>query len=112
MLYKGGIFKLWSKKQTIAIQKNFFDTLPELPQVSQDKADIAWVIYDLVFNAHSLTYNLTLVDTVYTEFAPALLRITTPSIGRIEDFLGVLQGKLNAKLGGEAPDTVLVTDLF
>lgn len=31
MLYKGGIFKAWGKKQCVAIQKSFFDTLPALP---------------------------------------------------------------------------------
>ena len=28
MLYKGGIFKAWNKKQCVVIQKSFFDTLP------------------------------------------------------------------------------------
>ena len=50
MLYKGGIFQAWEKKQTVALQKAFFDTLPKLPTVKERKADIAWFLYDLVMD--------------------------------------------------------------
>ena len=55
MLYKGGIFQSWKKKQTVALQKSFFDTLPSLPTTSKSKADIAWFLYDFEFNADKRT---------------------------------------------------------
>ena len=74
MLYKGGIFQAWEKKQTVALQKAFFDTLPKLPTVKERKADIAWFLYDLVMDGTTNQYILTLVDTVYTEFEAALFK--------------------------------------
>jgi len=47
MLYKGTIFQAWKKKQSVALHRSFYDTLPELPEVAQSEADIAWLIYDL-----------------------------------------------------------------
>jgi hypothetical protein len=41
MLYKGGILHSWKKKQTAALQRSFFETLPNLPTTSKSKADIA-----------------------------------------------------------------------
>lgn len=66
MLYKGGIFQTWKRRQTVALQKSFFDTLPKLPTVKKEKADIAWFLYDLVLDSSTRQYNLTLVETVYT----------------------------------------------
>ena len=72
MLYKGGIFKSWEKKQTVALQKSFYETLPKLPETTEDKADIAWFLYDLALDKKSNQYNLVLSKTIYTEFEPAL----------------------------------------
>ncbi len=55
---KCGIFQTWKKKQTVALQKSFFDTLPKLPTVSQEKADLAWFLYDLVLDEATKKYNL------------------------------------------------------
>lgn len=41
MFYKGGILKGWGKKQAVALQTSFFETLPTLKEVSQSKADVA-----------------------------------------------------------------------
>ncbi len=41
MLHKGGILKDWGKKQAVAIQRTFYETLPQLPEVSREKAEIA-----------------------------------------------------------------------
>ena len=38
------------KKQCVVIQKSFFETLPSLPQVSKEQADIAWFLYDLDYS--------------------------------------------------------------
>lgn len=112
MLYKGGIFQTWKKKQTVALQKSFFDTLPELPIVDKEKADIAWFLYDLVPDKLTKQYHLTLVDTVYTEFEAALYRVTTPDPGDIEDFVNVLQDRLDERLDGISPDTPSLTDII
>ena len=75
MLYKGGIFKAWNKKQCVAIQKSFFDTLPVLPQSGKDDADIAWFLYDLQYDDTDNQYHLRLTNTVYTEFHVALQKV-------------------------------------
>ncbi|MDR3610814.1 MAG: NotI family restriction endonuclease [Ignavibacteriaceae bacterium] len=111
MLYKGGIFNSWGKKQTVALQKSFFDTLPELPTVKKEKADIAWFLYDLILDLKSQQFNLTLVDTVYTEFAPALLKVTNPEPGDISEFMNLLQSRLDERLDGNPPDAPSLTDI-
>ena len=112
MLYKGGIFHTWRKKQTVALQKSFFDTLPKLPTVTKEKADIAWFLYDLILDNTTNQYNLTLVETVYTEFEAALFRITTPEPGKVEDFITILQDKLDEQLDGNSPDTPSLSDII
>jgi hypothetical protein len=112
MLYKGGIFQMWKKKQAVSMQKSFFDTLPSLPTTSKSKADIAWFLYDLVFDKNTKGYSLKLVDTVYTEFEPALLRVTTPEPSNISDFIDILQSKLDDHLDKNAPDAPSLTDII
>lgn len=112
MLYKGGIFQSWRKKQTVALQKSFFETLPSLPVTTEDKADIAWFLYDLEFNAKEMTNNLVLTDVIYTEFEPALLRVTTPEPGNISDFVNILQSRLDEHLDRNAPDAPSLTDIL
>ena len=97
MLYKGGIFKAWGKKQCVVIQDSFYRTLPELPEVPMESADIAWFLYDLIYDAKDKMYHLTLVRTVYTEFTQALRIVTTPKVGDIDNFVQLLQTKLDEK---------------
>lgn len=97
MLYKGGIFKAWGKKQCVVIQESFYKTLPELPEVPIEKADIAWFLYDLILDEADNQYHLTLVRTVYTEFSQALNKVITPKPGKIDTFVGLLQSKLDEK---------------
>jgi hypothetical protein len=108
LLYKGTILREWGKKQVIVVQKIFFETLPELPQVSQQNAEIAWMLYDL--NPQGDQLNLALAETIYTEYWAALSRISTPQVGRLDDFMEVLQRKLDSKLDSP-PDTQIITDL-
>jgi hypothetical protein len=107
LVYKGGILHSWKKKIAVALNKSFFATLPALKQVPKDEADIAWFIYDLKLHAEEGhgpgRYYLTKVDEVFTEFEPALLSITTPLPGTIEDFIKLLQEKLDEQL--ETPPT-------
>ena len=43
-------------------------------------------------------FTLQKIDEVFTGFEPALLSITTPSPGKVEDFVKLLQGKLDEQL--------------
>ena len=102
LLFKGGILHGWKKKIAVALNKTFFDTLPNLKRVSRSKADIVWLIYDLELikdrKRGAGRYSLKKVDEVFTEFESALLSITTPSPGKIEDFIRLLQEKLDEHL--------------
>lgn len=100
LLFKGGILNSWKKKSAVALNKRFFDTLPRLKHVKKNKADIAWLIYDLAMvkeNGQS-GYKLTKIDEVFTEFEPALLSITTPIPGNMNEFMSLLQGRLDEQL--------------
>lgn len=112
MLYKGGIFHSWGKKQAVALQKSFFETLPHLPRVTAEKAEIAWFLYDLIPNEETGTNRLTLVDTVYTEFTSALLKITTPEPGDMKSFVSILQDRLDETLDSNPPDAPSLTDIL
>ncbi|MBD2090273.1 hypothetical protein H6F67_10455 [Microcoleus sp. FACHB-1515] len=109
LIYKGGIFKAWGRKQAVAVHSVFFDRLPSLPQVAKAEADIAWLIYDLVYDEQQQRYNLTPTRTIYTQFKPSLDRITLSEAGAVEDFIANLQLKLNAKLNGAS--TVEISDV-
>ncbi len=102
LLFKGGILHTWQKKMAVALNKSFFNTLPSLKTVSKSKADIAWFIYDLELieekSNESGRYLLKKVDEIFTEFEPALISITQPSPGRIDDFIKLLQEKLDDQI--------------
>jgi hypothetical protein len=98
LLFKGGIFKAWGKKSAVALNSSFFKTLPKLKQVSAKKADISWLIYDLIPNADTGRFELTKVDEVFTLFDEALAQITTTQAGPIDAFKQLLQSKLDEQL--------------
>ncbi len=100
LLFKGGIIHSWRKKSAVAINKAFFDTLPKLATVPKADADIAWLIYDLklVTTDGQPRYALTKVEEIYTAFEPALLSITTPVPGKMDDFIQLLQERLDEHL--------------
>lgn len=112
LIYKGGILKAWGKRQAVAVHSAFYKTLPTLPEVPKEKADIAWFIYELIYDQEKNRYNLSLARTVYTEFKPSLDKITLSEPGPMEGFIATLQSKLTAKLedandedlSEEAPD--------
>ncbi|MCS6848680.1 MAG: NotI family restriction endonuclease [Candidatus Roseilinea sp.] len=85
----------------VALSKAFYATLPALEPVSKGEADIAWLIYDL--EPDSGRYRLTKVSETFTKFEPALLAMTRPSPGRMEDFIRLLQERLDEQL--ETPPT-------
>lgn len=100
LLYKGSILKEWGKKQAVALHSEFYKTLPSFPEVNPEEADMVWLIYDLVLEPEGHQYQLKLSHSVYTLFKPALDRIITPDLGRIEDFVSHLQRRLHGKLDG------------
>lgn len=112
MLYKGGIFQSWKKKQVVALQKSFFETLPSLPTTTKSKGDIAWFLYDLVYDKEQKQNNLVLADTIYTEFESALLRVTTPEPEDISNFINILQNRLDEHLDKNPPDAPTLTDII
>jgi len=79
LLFKGGILHGWKKKIAVALNKNFFDTLPKLKRVSKQKADIAWLIYDVMLPptgaTTSLSYQTRLArhDVVYSKWPDFLM---------------------------------------
>lgn len=104
LLIEGGIVHSWGKKIAVALDRGFFETLPTLKRVPKADAEIAWLIYDLELRAkEGQGFYLTKVDEVYTEFEPALLSITTPSPGKTEGFMKMLQEELDEQL--ETPPT-------
>lgn len=48
LTFRGGILHYWGKKVAIALNRGFFNALPSLREVSKGKADIAWMVYDVV----------------------------------------------------------------
>lgn len=102
LLFKGGILHTWNKKIAVALNKSFFATLPRLKEVSKSDADIAWLIYDLESvkgkGKETGRYLLKKGDELFTQFEPALVSITTASPGKVEDFMKLLQEKLDEQL--------------
>ena len=100
LLFKGGILHSWQKKTVVALNKAFFETLPPFKKVNRSKAEIAWFIYDLkqIKESGQCRYRLVKIDEVFTEFQPALMAITTPIPGKVDDFMKILQEKLDEQL--------------
>lgn len=110
LLYKGGIFKQWGKKQAVAIHKSFYATLPALPEVSESEAEFAWFLYDLKHDSVNNMFRLVKEKTVYTLFEPAMLKITSAPAGPVTDFIAHLQDKLDDQLN--APDAPALQDVL
>ena len=51
IIAKGSILKQWNKKQAVALQSVFFDTLPTIPEVNREDSDFAFFVYDLEVDA-------------------------------------------------------------
>jgi hypothetical protein len=112
LIYKGGILNSWGKKMAVALHSNFYETIPALPEVKPEKANLAWLIYDLRLDAKRKRFDLVHTRTVYTSFQPALEKITLPEPGPIQSFIEHLQEKLDEKLENNPPDAPALTDIF
>ncbi|MBC3540680.1 NotI family restriction endonuclease [Rufibacter sediminis] len=106
MLTKGGIFRQWGKKQAVAVQTRFFDTLPNLVEVDPAEADLAWLLYDLLPEESTQLYKLTLNRTVYTKYDTSLFKFTSPEAGDMAEFMVGLQKTVDAKLNGRPSATL------
>ena len=100
LMFKGGILKSWNKKTSVALNKGFYNTLPKLKTVPKEEADIAWFIYDqkLTGDCGSERYTLYKIDEIYTEFESALVKITTAAPGNLDNFIKLLQNKLDEQM--------------
>jgi hypothetical protein len=113
LIYKGGILSAWQKKTAVAIHKNFYNTLPTLPETSRENASLAWLVYDLKYDNQNNAYKLVLEKTVYTLFHPALEKVTNPEPGEISTFIDILQDKLDEKFDeNNSPDAPVLTDII
>jgi hypothetical protein len=100
IIAKGSILKQWNKKQAVALQLAFYNTLPSLPECDKSKADFAFFLYDLVPNKKTKTLSLKLERVVYTKFASALEQIAKFEAGLMSEFTDLLQKKLDTKISG------------
>ena len=113
LLYKGGILHSWKKKMAVALHEGFFNTLPELPRVEEEKADVAWFVYSMKYHQKQKRFKLVLKETVYTKFQDALDKISVSEPGEMSTFIELLQSKLDEKLENTlAPDAPTLTDLI
>ena len=102
IIAKGSILKQWDKKQVVALQTAFYETLPPLPEFDKSESDFAFFLYDLVPNKKTRTLSLKLLRIVYTQFASALEQIAKFEAGSISQFTEILQKKLDAKRTGNS----------
>lgn len=100
IIAKGSILNQWNKKQVVALQTKFYDTLPPLPEIDKSESDFAFLLYDLVQNDVSQTYSLKLSKVLYTKFSSALEQIAKFEAGQISSFTELLQKKLDKKRAG------------
>jgi Restriction endonuclease NotI len=110
LLFKGGILNHWKKKSAVALDLAFFKTLPELDEVDPSNAEMAWFVYDLVHDKIANKYSLARVKSVYTKFSESLTQITVARPGKVEDFIKVLQEKLDRKRSTKTPPSNLRLD--
>lgn len=97
LMFKGGILNAWNRKMAVALDSPFFSTLPHLEEVSPKEADVAWLVYDLIQSQNG-AFKLTKTRSVYTKFSEALNTISKPRVGKVDDFLKILQSKVDEKL--------------
>lgn len=97
IIAKGSILKQWNKKQAVAMQTCFYNTLTALPECNKQDSDFAFFLYDLEPEVGKHTLTLKLQRIVYTKFASALEQIARFEAGPINQFTNVLQHKLDQK---------------
>lgn len=109
LMFKGGILHAWKKKMAVALDSQFFNTLPDLEEVKKSNAEVAWFVYDLIPSDNSTKYNLSKNKVVYTKFSESLNAITRPKIGKVENFMKIRQAKVDEKLESPPINRILDT---
>ncbi len=94
----------------VAVDGQFFATLPPMESVNKEDAELVWLVYDLTHDPIENRKRLTLTRSVYTRFLPALDKITKSEPGDMGEFIYLLQAKLDEALAtgsgtGLTPDT-------
>ncbi len=107
IIAKGSILKQWRKKQVVALQTSFYNTLPTLPEFDKEESDFAFFLYDLIPDKKTNVMLLTLDRIVYTKFDDALEQIAKFEAGPVNQFTEVLQKKLDAKRAGKPDNDTL-----
>jgi len=87
-----------------------------MEEVDIGEAELAWLVYDLKHDVTENRRHLTLAQTVYTRFIPTLDKITKSEPGEVQEFIDLLQTKLNEVLAngaaiGTTPDTASLQDI-
>lgn len=100
IIAKGSILNQWNKKQVVAIQTSFYNTLPPLPEFDKAESDFAFFLYDLIADKETKILSLQLQRVVYTKFLSALEQIAKFEAGSINLFTELLQKKLDTKRAG------------
>lgn len=109
LLFKGGILNSWKKKIAVALDKGFYETLPQLKETESDKADVVWLVYDLKLDKGQNRFSLKSERRIYTSFRESLNTIISPAIGDAGAFIGTLQEKLDQKLeNGSKPNNQII----
>lgn len=117
LIYKGGILHAWQKKMAVAVDSQFFASLPTLEEVDSHEAELAWLVYDLQYSPTENRRHLKLARTVYTRFLPVLDKITRSEPGNVQEFIDLLQSKLDEVLAtgtsiGNSPDIISLQDII
>jgi hypothetical protein len=94
IIAKGSILKQWNKKQSVALQTSFYNTLPSLPECDKLEADFAFFLYDLEPDSKTKSLSLKLQRIIYTKFVDALEQIAKFEAGPITEFTELLQKNL------------------
>lgn len=110
IIAKGSIIKQWNKKQAVALQTSFYNTLPQLPEFDKNDSDFAFFLYDLIEDKTTITRKLKLQRIVYTKFSVALEQIAKFEAGSISDFTEILQKKLDSKRAGNIDNENVVVE--
>jgi len=58
LTYKGDILNAWHRKMAVALHSEFYKTMPKLPEVSRNVANLAWLVYDLQYDETLNSYQL------------------------------------------------------
>jgi Restriction endonuclease NotI len=114
--YKGYILNRWGRKLAVVVDRPFFNELRRITPfemlLDSANAEIAWFVYELQRQSPEAPYELTLVGTVFSDFAKTLERINTPIVGNEQDFVRKLQTRLESgEFFGTPEEVELIPDV-